>query len=59
MEPLTLRKTYSRTGVKSSFEVSVPSYVKTVGGFVEFKIIVKYLEGQKQLWEIYRRFSDF
>jgi hypothetical protein len=42
-----------------TFEVRVNSWQKTSGNFVEFKIEIQYLEGAKQKWEIYRRFSDF
>jgi 3-methyladenine DNA glycosylase Tag len=43
----------------SSFTVAVPKFIRTVGGFVEFLVIIKYHEGKNQEWEIHRRFSDF
>lgn len=37
----------------------MPKFIRTVGGFVEFQIIIRYYEGKKREWEIQRRFSDF
>lgn len=42
-----------------TFEVKIPKWTKTTGDFVEYQILIKYLEGDKQQWEIHRRFSDF
>lgn len=30
----------------SSFTVAVPKFIRTVGGFVEFLVIIKYHEGK-------------
>jgi hypothetical protein len=42
-----------------TFEIKIPKWVKTTGNFVEFLIHIRYLEGDRKQWEIYRRFSDF
>ncbi len=42
-----------------TFEVLIPKWTKTTGEFVEYQIHIRYLEGDKQQWEIHRRFSDF
>ena len=44
---------------RSTFEVLIKKWTKTTGEFVEYQINIKYLEADKQEWEIYRRFSDF
>ena len=41
------------------FIVTIPRYQETASGFFEFKIMIKYLEGEKVEWEIFRRYSDF
>lgn len=39
--------------------MAIPKFIRTVSGFVEFQIIIRYFEGKNQEWEIHRRFSDF
>lgn len=44
---------------RSTFEVQIPKWTRTTGDFVEYQIHIRYLEGDRHQWEIYRRFSDF
>jgi hypothetical protein len=44
---------------RSTFEVQIPKWTRTTGEFVEYQIHIRYLEGDRHHWEIYRRFSDF
>lgn len=47
------------TKERHTFEVLIPKWTKTTGEFVEYQIHIRYLEGDRHQWEIYRRFSDF